>query len=271
MQILRKPFFIIILLFIFSCDRNKLKSTNINEPKNLEDSSLKLIDKYPDSLLLKENIIQKYRDREDYNNAIITVNNFLKKDSTNGRLWNIKAVLHFENGDTLKSIESFEKELIYLSSPTDSISLATLYAETKNSKAIEISNQLKKSYLIKYEKETEFINGLFNYYKNDYMNALVHYEKCIAIDYTFMEAYREKAICLMSQNKFKEAIATLNKAVVLKNNFDEGYYYLGICYEKIKNIELAKQSYGKAILYSPDYIEAQQALDKLNNSKTENK
>lgn len=269
MQHFKKPFFFIALFFLFSCDHKDLKSTPIAESKNPEESIFKQIDKYPDSLLLKENLIQMYRENEDYNNAIKTINDFLKKDSINGRLWNMKAVLHFENGDTLKSIESFEKELNYLSSATDSISLATLYAETKNPKAIEITTQLKKTYLSKYDKETEFINGLYNYYNNNFINAVVHYEKCIGIDYTFMEAYREKAICLISQNKIKEAIATLNKAVILKNNFDEGYYYLGICYEKIKNVELAKQSYGKALFYSPDYIEAKQALEKLNNSKTE--
>ena len=269
MHLFKSPLFFIALLFLFSCDHKDLKSTQKVESKNPEDSILKLIDKNPDSLLLKENLIQRFRENEDYNNAIKNINNFLKTDSTNGRLWNIKAVLHFENGDTLKSIESFEKELIYLSSPTDSISLATLYAETKNPNAIDITSQLQKTYHSKYYKETEFINGLYNYYNNNFIIAIAHYEKCIDIDYTFMEAYREKAICLMSQKKYNEAIATLNKAVILKNNFDEGYYYLGICYEKIKNIELAKQSYGKALLYSPDYIEAQQALDKLNNSKTE--
>lgn len=260
----------VALLFLFSCNHKDLKSTTKAETKNPEDSISKLIDKYPDSQLLKENIIQMYRENEDYKNAILKIDNFLKKDSTNGRLWNIKAVLHFENGDTLKSIESFEKELIYLSSPTDSISLASLYAETKNFKAINITNQLKKNYPSKYNKETEFIEGLYDYYNNNFLNAIAHYENCIIIDYTFMEAYREKAICLINMNKFKEAITTLNKAVILKNNFDEGHYYLGICYEKIKNIEMAKQSYRKALLYSPDYIEAEQALEKLNSSKTEN-
>jgi tetratricopeptide (TPR) repeat protein len=270
MKIIKKPMLFVVLLFLLSCNHKDLKSPQKEETKNPEDSILILVNKYPDSLLLKENLIQMYRENEDYKNAINSINNFLKNDSLNGRLWNIKAVLHFENGDTLKSIESFEKELIYLSSPTDSISLATLYAETKNAKAIKITEQLKKTYLSKYEKETEFINGLYKYYNSDFISAIAHYDKCINMDYTFMEAYREKAICLISQMKYKEAITTLNKAVILKNNFDEGYYYLGICYEKINKNEMAKQSYGKALLYSPDYIEAKQALEKLNNIKTEN-
>ena len=68
----------------------------------------------------------------------------------------------------------------------------------------------------------------------------------------------------MSLKKYEDAINTLNKAVTLKNNFDEGYYYLGKCYEKTNQIEKAKDAYQKALLYSPDFTDAKEALDKLN-------
>src|SRR5678815_1689732 len=57
--------------------------------------------KYPDSLLLKEELIQYFRDNGDYGQAIAETETALKKDPSNDRLWDIKATLHFENADTI--------------------------------------------------------------------------------------------------------------------------------------------------------------------------
>ena len=228
-----------------------------------EQTIINKIKQFPDSLILKENLIQLYRDSGNYKKALSALDDFIKSDSSNGRFWNMKAILLFENGDTLNSIHAFEKEFEFLSSPTDSLSLATLYAETKNEKANHIADALIKNYSLKYEKEATFIKGLYESYQSNYVKAISFFDKCISIDYTFMEAYREKSICLMNLKKYEDATNTLIKAVTLKNNFDEGYYYLGQCYEKTNQIEKAKDSYQKALLYSPDFTDAKEALDKL--------
>ena len=78
-----------------------------------------------------------------------------------------------------------------------------------------------------------------------------------------MDAYREKAIALYDLSRYKEALAVLDKAVTLQNNFDEGYYYRGKCLEKLNRIEEAIESYQSALMYSPDYTEATEALQRL--------
>ena len=78
-----------------------------------------------------------------------------------------------------------------------------------------------------------------------------------------MFAYREKGIALYDLGKYNDAITVLDKAVTLQNNFDEGYYWLGRCLEKLNKPNDAIEEYKTALLYSPDYIEAKTALERL--------
>ena len=78
-----------------------------------------------------------------------------------------------------------------------------------------------------------------------------------------MFAYREKGNCLYDLGKYEDAITVLDKAVTLQNNFDEGYYWLGRCLEKLNKPNDAIEEYKTALLYSPDYIEAKEALTRL--------
>ena len=83
------------------------------------------------------------------------------------------------------------------------------------------------------------------------------------MNYTFMDAYREKALALYDQGNYKGALAVLDKAVTLQNNFEEGYFYRGRCLEKLNRLNEAIESYQMALLYGPGYIEAKEALAKL--------
>jgi tetratricopeptide (TPR) repeat protein len=113
------------------------------------------------------------------------------------------------------------------------------------------------------DKEANLIKGLYFSALGDKQKAIVFFNNCLALDYTYMQAYREKAIVLFDMSKYDEAIKILNKAVTLQNNFDEGYYWLGKCYEKQNNTTAAIENYRTALLYNADFIEVKDALGKL--------
>ena len=113
------------------------------------------------------------------------------------------------------------------------------------------------------DKEAFFIKGLYYSFINEKIKAISYFDKCLALNYTFMDAYREKAIALYDFGKYEEALAVLDKAITLQNNFDEGYYYSGQCLEKLNRKDEAIQAYQNALVYDPDYIEAKDALGKL--------
>lgn len=228
---------------------------------------LNAVNKYQDSLILKENLIQYYRDNNQLDLAINTTNKFIVNDSLNAKLWHIKGVLLLENFDTTNAIAAFEKALSISPSPKDLIDLGAVYAYQKNMKAISISDNLIQLFKERYKKEALFIKGTYFSNLNNNVEALRYFDSCIAIDFSFMEAYREKAIVLMRLKKYYQAIALLNKATTLNNSFDEGYYYLGKCFESINDSSRSVESYQKALLYNADNTEAAEALQLLQKNK----
>ncbi|MEO6489354.1 MAG: tetratricopeptide repeat protein [Ferruginibacter sp.] len=253
-----------LMICLFSCNEDnpgKVISAGdtASEEKRLRDN----ISAHPDSLLLKENLIQYFRDNGNYYNANKETDNAIQLDSLNPRLWDIKATLLFENGDTLGSIQAFEHAIELFPDPGYIISLGTLYAQTKNPKALELSDALLMANKAKADKESYFIKGLYYNYTNDKLKAISFFDKCISLSYTFMDAYREKAIALYDLGKYEEALAVLDKALTLQNNFEEGYYYSGRCLEKLNRKQDAILSYQNALVYDPNYIEAKDALAKL--------
>jgi tetratricopeptide (TPR) repeat protein len=256
------PLIAIAFLFL-SCNNNSPKTVNKNEKFSQEQQLMNAIKMHPDSMLLKENLIQFYRDSGNYSKAIEQTNEFISKDSLNDRLWEIKGTLHFENNDTSLAIISLENTLTLKPSLNKLIFLGTLLAETKQKTALEIADSILLNYKENAQKEALFIKGTYFSSLGDYIKAIDYFDQCIKVSYTFMEAYREKSLCLMNQKKYNEAIFTLTKAITIKNNYQEGYYYLGQAYEKNKNIEEAIAAYQKALLYDPNDEAAANALNQL--------
>ncbi len=88
-------------------------------------------------------------------------------------------------------------------------------------------------------------------------------DRSIHPDYKHTNAYRQKANASYAKNNYEEALQVLIKAVTVQNNFDEGYYWLGMCYEKLNKPAEAIQSYQTALLYDKDFVEAKEALARL--------
>ena len=254
-------------MLIISCNNQDHKKENDRQvvqqaagrEKILKDSILN----FPETVLLKEQLIQLYRDNAEYDKAIVATNEALQKDSLNARFWDIKATLLFENEDSLGAIQSFETALRLNPSPRYLILLGSLYAQTKNVRALAIADALLKTKLPETEKEAFFIKGLYFNYSGDKNKAISFFDKCLQLDNRHMFAYREKGIALYDMGKYENAITVLDKAVTLQNNFDEGYYWLGRCLEKLNKPADAVEEYKTALMYSPDYVEAKEALARL--------
>jgi len=257
------PFLATTLLFI-SCNNGEDTSASTSTDSSAIEKRMKTaIAAYPDSMLLKEKLIQYYRDNGEYDLALAFTDNALKTDGNNARLWKIKATLHFEDEDTASSIMSFEKAASILPDPDYITSLGILYAETKNAKALDMANSLLRGKKGSAAKDAFFIKGLYYNYTGDKTKAISNMDSCLTLDYTYTLAYREKAIALYDLGKYGPALAVLDKALTIQNNFDEGYYWRGCCLEKLNRKDDAIEAYRTALLYSPDYVEAEQALEKL--------
>jgi len=249
--------------FLYSCKtKDKVKvqpSDKASQEQTLKDS----INKYPDSLALWESLIELYSDSGNYKKAIEITGVVLKKDSSNVDLWDTQARLYYEDGDTLSAIKAYEQALKIFPMPDYMVSLGTLYAQTKNPKALAMADALQKTNDVKMHVDASFIEGLYNEFLGQKAKAIPFFDKCIQLDYTYMYAYREKAICYYDLGKYNDALTILTKAITVENSFDEGYYWMGKVLEKLNRKDEAIQNYQLALMYDKDFTEAREALNRL--------
>ena len=251
-----------LTFFVVSCNSNDKGVKQHIDPNSV--ASIKnAIKEYPDSLILKENLIEAYRNDGYYDSAILIANQELAKDSGSAYLWNIKATLYFENNDTANSINSLQHAIEIYPLPEYLVALGTVYAEIKNKNSLQIADGLLQTNKTKYGKDGYFIKGLYYNYENEPQLAITNLDSCLDLDFTYMYAYREKAIAYYNEGKYEDALKVLKRSVTIQNNFDEGYYWMGKCYEKINRKNDAIESYQNALLYDKNYSEARDALDKL--------
>lgn len=253
------------LFFFASCtthDKEPIQKLSARE--EIKD----MIKKYPDSLMLVQDLIEAYRNEGYYDSAIVLTDSEIKKDSGNAYLWNIKATLYFENEDTVHAIKSLEQAIAIYPLPEYLVALGTIYAEIKSRNSLMIADELLKTNKTKSGKDAYFIKGLYYNYINEPRTAIPFLDSCLRLDFTYMYAYREKAIALYSLSRYEEAITALKRAVTIQNNFDEGYFWMGKCYEKLNQNEEAIRSYQNALLYDKNYTEAREALNKIQNKKS---
>ena len=251
------------VFFLLACSNNEVAKAGEDALPSKEVELQQAVKQFPDSALMVENLVQYYRENGKYSQAMGSINTALSKDSLNARFWDIKATLHFEEADTIAAIKAFENSINIFPQPDVIISLGVLYAQTSNPLALAMSDALLMANKADALKEANFIKGLYYSNTGDKTKAINFFDKCINLNYSFMEAYREKAIALYDLGKYKEALAVLDKAVTLQNGFDEGYYYKGRCFEKLNKIPEAIEMYERALMYDKDYVEAKEALARL--------
>ncbi|MEO6539100.1 MAG: tetratricopeptide repeat protein [Ferruginibacter sp.] len=257
-----------LLIYIFiSCNNDDNVSKSTSETLSQEQQLKNNIARYPDSALLTESLVQYYRESGNYPQALAIINTSIKKESNNPRLWDIKATLEIENADTSASIHSFEKAIEIYPDPQYIISLGALYAQTKNPNALQMADALLIGNKAQADKEAYFIKGLYYTYAKNKEKAITFFDKCISLNYTYMDAYLEKALALYDLNKFTAALAVLDKALTLQNSFDAGYYYRGKCLEKLNRPQEAAEAYKSALMYDPEYTDAKNALANLQAKK----
>jgi tetratricopeptide (TPR) repeat protein len=261
---MNKYIFFVFVVMLFSCSSNTNDTVANNSQANMPEQEKKLRDdiaRHPDSLLLKENLIQYFRDNNNYSQAIAATEAAIQKDSTNERLWYMKATLLFENEDTTKAITAWERT-IKLSPKTEYIrSLGFLYAITKDPMAIAMSDLLMGTA----RTDGLFIKGIYYSKIGEKENAIAYFNQCLSLDYTNLMAYREKAIAEYDLGKYVEALKTLELSLAVKKTYDEAYYWMGRCYEKLGKKEEAAENYQMALQFAEnhDYPEAKDALGKM--------
>jgi tetratricopeptide (TPR) repeat protein len=266
-----KSFFYVSLLFLIACNSNpkekiktKIKAALPEEIAKLD----KLAKQFPDSVGLHLRLVNALDSLGDYKPALVELENLIKKDSSNFGLWFKKAQLSEQSKDTINAIKSYSHAANIYASPDAMLSLANLYAETKKNQALELCQKVAELRMGRaYQSHCDFIAGIYFARTGNSTKAIQFFTKCIANNYTYMEAYMEIGFIYFDKKKYKEALKVFQTVITVKNNYPDGYYWLGKSYEAINDWDAAIENYDKSFSLDPKFTEADIALKRLKNER----
>lgn len=214
-------------LFYTSCDGKK---SNETPPIDKADSSLLLLEQYPDSV----------------------------------ELINQTAFSALQMGDTGKSIQLLSQSLgLKLDQPEVENQLGFLLAAIKSDQALLIATRMTRSEKALDAAKGHYIKGLYHANTGNDQEAIKSFDSSIISNFTFTDAYIEKAISLYHSGEINKAIDALSKAMDLDSKNPDVYYWLGLCLEEKKDTEKAIAFYQETLRLAPDHEGAITSLNKL--------
>ena len=220
---------IFFTLFIVSCSQNK--ESNNTGAAGPVDSTAILIAQYPDSV----------------------------------DLLNQSAFNALQSGDTGKSIQFLSHSLgVKLDQPEVENELGFLLAAIKSEQSLSIATRMTKSEKALVAAQGHYIKGLYFANIENEIEAIRSFDSSIISNFTFTNAYIEKAILLTGAGKYDLAIDVLTKAMELDRKNADIYFWLGSCLEGKKDIEKASAYYQEAIRLDPQH---EGAIRSFNNLK----
>jgi len=195
--------------------------------------------------------------------ALQLYNDMLKADSLDFEAWYEKGLLLEKIQDTASALEALRKAWSLQPVNTYALELAHLYAENRNSAAIDICDAVLRKDSTHELIDPLFIKGI--YYSNigENKQAIIQFDSCIRRDWKFTDAYLEKGIVLFHEKKYSDAGEVFQMTIKVSNTYPDGYYWLGRCYEAAGHKDEALLFYQRALALDKDFTEARQAIQRL--------
>ncbi len=269
-----KNLFVLLSLTTMLIACNNQPTTLLETKDSLEQLLLSIRDsikKYPQDTSLKYNLVLTLQEAGHYKEAVSVLDSMNLKwgDSANMKVYlnslYKRAELLVLAGDTANAIKTLEFFVIPGELTEAGLQLASLYAETKNPKAISICDSMNKNDESKRDPNPDYLKGVYYYNINDYENAMKQFNSCLKKDYTFLDAYMEKGRIFYNQKKYDDAIKVYDLAITVSNSFADAHFWKGKCEEALGKKEEAKTSYQRAYAFDKTLTEAKEAAARIKN------
>lgn len=256
---------LIISVFICSCAQpDKNEPAADTSQMQVTDQLKKEIQNFPDSAGLRMRLINTFDSLGMYKEAISQTDSLIKRDSLNNGLWFTKAQLQEDKKDTAAAIQSYTRAVNIYPSAEAQLHLANLFAETKNPRALLISQSVHK---LGMGRETDadcnFITGVYYARTGDKKQALEYFDKSINDNYTLMEAYMEKGFIYYDSKDYNGALKVFDKAITVNNTYADAYYWRAKCNEALGNKADALLDYQRSLGFDKELKEARDAIKRL--------
>ena len=255
----------LLMITINSCTQTKNTKADA-DPAKLEVLSQleKSVQLYPDSASMRMQYVNALDSLQLYPEAIAQADSLIKRDSLNNGLWFAKGQLLESNHDTAQAISSYKKAISIYPSVEAQLSLANLFAETKNDAALQICQVVSRLGLGREtEANCDFIAGVYYARIGTNEKANVFFDRAINNNYTLMEAYMEKGFLFYSEKKYTEANKVFETAITINNTYADAYYWKAKTFEAMGNNDQALLNYERSLGLDKNLHEAREAIKRL--------
>ncbi len=267
-------FFLLTICFLsisfLSCNtgsRSEVKTTD-----TIQQLLLKIRDsikEFPNEPRLRYNLAIVYKDAGRFRDALAVFDslNVIAGDTTDPFLYfNTmfqRSELYEQLNDTINAIKTLEAFVQPGELTMAGLNLARLYAETKNPRALPISDSMIKNDVEQAAPEPEYFKGIYYYNTGNFEKAVIAFDESIRKDYTFLDAHLEKGISLYQLKKYPEALQAFDLALKVSNTFSDAYYWKGRVQMAMGNNQEAKLNFQRAFGLDKSFTAAKEAADSI--------
>ncbi len=281
-----------------------LAETYLRNDKSFEATNLlkKMEKKYPKSTFIHTRLMEAYlraRNRIDFNKEIETMKQMdstafvvlqykmdeAKDEENYEKAWSILEEIEKTYGKSLEIMISrvdlaaylnkydelfAEADELYKKYPYNADAVAyqcavQKYVMNNKKKALDVLNKFYKNYF-----NNTIYNQLYSIYLEDGNNkkaieVLKEKIACSPYSYGYISDY---ANTLLNQQKYREALMLSDEMLAFNPYLSYTYQFKGSIYSAMKQDELAKENYQKAIYYGKTAYEAREQLRLLERKKT---
>jgi tetratricopeptide (TPR) repeat protein len=226
-----------------------------------------LVEQFPENTEIRRRLSETYIQLGKPDKALEQYNAILRSDSSNFEAWYEKASISAQARDTPAAIQALENAYRLQPMLMYGISLANLYAETKNSAALALCDVLLAKDSLQESGDPFFVKGIYYANVGQTRLALEQFENCIKRDWKFTDAYIEKGIILFNEKNIDEALKTFALASRVSNTNPDAYYWQGRCYEISGRPEDARDNYLRAYMLDRSFTEAKSAMERIDKKQ----
>ncbi len=221
------------------------------------------LQQYPQSAGLKRRLGEAYLQGGEYDRAIAVYDSILAANTNDFEAYYERATLYLEQKDSARAIADLEKSYALQPTQLAALSLANLYAEKKNPRALVLADSVIARDQNQEMIDPVFIKGIYYANTKNANKALEAFDQCIRMDWKFHEAYIEKGIIYFEQKNLDEALKQFKLAATVTNTYPDAYFWQGRCYEALGKTQEAISNYVRAYALDKDFSEARERAEKL--------
>jgi len=200
---------------------------------------------------------------KNYKECLGNLDNALKIDKYNAKIYFLKGMVFKETRDTAKAVSSFQTTVEQDTDYYDAyMQLGLLYSIRHSKLAMDYFRSAIKIN----PKNIEAYYGLAMFAQENgaYENAIEVYNSILQIDSTYQFAHYNLGYINSEYLKnYKNAITNFSNAIKNDTTYFEAYYMRGLCYERMKDFKNAEVQYQLSLKIKPDWTLAAEGMSRI--------